>query len=115
MAETRCKFSIGDVVRHRDCYFRGVVRDVDPEFNGSDAWLRMAAEEVLPVRDRPFYHVLAEVYLKPADRLVFCVVYAAERDLLPDTSSQPVGHPDIGILFDGMKDGACIRKSLSEH
>ena len=38
MAENTAKFSIGDVVKHRHFDFRGVIYDVDFEFNNSEEW-----------------------------------------------------------------------------
>ena len=32
------KFAIGAIVRHRIHDFRGVIFDVDPEFDNSDEW-----------------------------------------------------------------------------
>ena len=36
MNEKKAKFSIGDVVKHRHFDFRGVIYDVDFEFNNSE-------------------------------------------------------------------------------
>ena len=36
MADSTAKFSIGDVVRHKHFDFRGVIYDVDFEFNNSE-------------------------------------------------------------------------------
>ena len=38
MATTTAKFSIVDVVRHKHFDFRGVIYDVDFEFNNSEEW-----------------------------------------------------------------------------
>ena len=40
------KFRIGQVVRHRVFDFRGVIFDVDPEFNNTEAWYQAIPEEV---------------------------------------------------------------------
>ena len=54
------KFHIGEVVKHRIYPFRGVVFDVDPEFNNTEEWWESIPEEVRPRKDQPFYHLLAE-------------------------------------------------------
>ena len=54
------KFRIGQVVRHRIYPFRGVIFDVDPTFNNTEEWWNAIPEDVRPVRDQPFYHLLAE-------------------------------------------------------
>ena len=34
----KAKFSIGDIVKHKHFEFRGVIYDVDFEFNNSEEW-----------------------------------------------------------------------------
>ena len=38
MAIQKAKFSIGDIVKHKHFEFRGVIYDVDFEFNNSEEW-----------------------------------------------------------------------------
>ena len=54
------KFQIGQIVRHRIFSFRGVIFDIDPEFNNTEEWWSSIPEEVRPHKDQPFYHLLAE-------------------------------------------------------
>ncbi len=54
------KFQIGQVVRHRLFPFRGVVFDIDPEFNNTEEWYEAIPAEVRPHKDQPFYHLFAE-------------------------------------------------------
>ena len=42
------KFSIGEVVKHRHFDFRGVIYDVDFEFNNSEEWYQSIPKEVRP-------------------------------------------------------------------
>lgn len=51
--ETVAKFGLGQIVRHREAAFRGVVIDVDPVFAGNPA----DTGAISP--DQPFYQVLA--------------------------------------------------------
>lgn len=51
--ETVAKFGLGQIVRHRDAAFRGVVIDIDAAYAG----LPGETGEVAP--DQPFYQVLA--------------------------------------------------------
>ncbi len=55
------RFAIGDVVRHRMFGFRGVVFDIDPVFANSEEWYESIPADLRPVRDQPFYHLLAEM------------------------------------------------------
>ena len=47
------KFSIGEVVKHRHFDFRGVIYDVDFEFNNSEEWYQSIPKEVRPRKINP--------------------------------------------------------------
>lgn len=87
------KFGIGQVVKHRVFPFRGVIFDVDPEFNNTEEWWLSIPEDVRPRKDQPFYHLLAE------NKETTYTAYVSEQNLLPDTSGEPVGHPDVSQMF----------------
>lgn len=86
-------FGIGDVVRHRLLDFRGVIFDVDPEFDNSEEWYQAIPESIRPSKDQPFYHLLAE----NADTTY--VAYVSQQNLVRDDSREPVDHPAIPTLF----------------
>ena len=93
------KFAIGQVVRHRVYAFRGVVFDIDPVFsNSEDGWLAIPAE-IRPVKDQPYYHLLAE------NEETEYIAYVSEQNLLPDTSGEPLRHPQLGDYFIEDEDG----------
>jgi heat shock protein HspQ len=100
------KFSIGDVVRHRYFPFRGVIFDVDAEFNNTDEWYESIPEAMRPPKDQPFYHLLAE-----NDESHY-VAYVSEQNLMADETGEPVDHPQTGELFGGYANG---RYALREH
>lgn len=87
------KFSIGQVVRHRFFPFRGVIFDVDHEFNNTEEWWLSIPEQIRPRKDQPFYHLLAE-----NDDSSY-VAYVSEQNLLVDNSGQPVEHPKVDEFF----------------
>ena len=60
MSSKKAKFSIGDVVKHRHFNFRGVIYDVDFEFNNSEEWYQSIHKYVIPRKYQPLYHLLAE-------------------------------------------------------
>ena len=93
------KFCIGQVVKHRLYPFRGVIFDVDPTFNNTDEWWESIPVDVRPVKDQPFYHLLAE------NSETTYEAYVSEQNLLVDDSGEPIRHPDVGDIFDGLKDG----------
>ncbi|MXU64584.1 heat shock protein HspQ [Oceanomicrobium pacificus] len=99
MLKTRAKFRIGDVVKHRVHPFRGVIFDVDPEFNNTEEWWESIPEEIRPHKDQPFYHLLAE------NETSYYIAYVSEQNLLPDPSGEPVEHPEVEELFGEMAGG----------
>ncbi len=99
MDKITAKFTIGQVVRHRIYPFRGVVFDVDPEFNNTDEWYESIPEKIRPRKDQPFYHLLAE------NEETSYVAYVSEQNLLPDESDEPVRHPDVNEMFGNLHDG----------
>ena len=93
------RFGIGDVVRHRLFDFRGVIFDVDPVFANSDEWYEAIPEDIRPSKDQPFYHLLAE------NAESSYVAYVSQQNLVTDDSDEPVEHPAIATMFDGIEDG----------
>jgi heat shock protein HspQ len=103
------KFAIGQVVRHRIFPFRGVIFDVDPQFNNTDEWYEAIPAEVRPRKDQPFYHLLAE------NAETEYIAYVSEQNLLEDRSGDPVRHPQLREMFDRGSDGTYRPKSQSRH
>ncbi|MCW2309790.1 heat shock protein HspQ [Rhodobium gokarnense] len=88
------KFNIGQVVRHRHYPFRGVIFDVDPTFSNTDEWWEAIPEDVRPEKDQPFYHLLAE------NAETEYIAYVSEQNLVPDTSGEPIRHPQLNEIFE---------------
>ena len=97
MLGNAAKFSIGSIVKHKHFDFRGVIYDVDFEFNNSEEWYQSIPKEVRPRKNQPFYHLLAE------SNDVTYEAYVSEQNLLADDSKQPVRHPLISEIFVGKK------------
>lgn len=93
MQTFRAKYHLGQVVRHRNHPFRGVIFDVDPEFSNTEEWYEAIPEESRPLRDQPYYHLFAE------NETTYYVAYVSEQNLIMDTSGEPVDHPDIPEMF----------------
>jgi heat shock protein HspQ len=85
----KAKFSIGDIVKHKHFEFRGVIYDVDFEFNNSEEWYQSIPKNVRPRKDQPFYHLLAE------NDQSYYIAYVSEQNLVADISGEPVDHPEI--------------------
>ena len=88
------KFQIGQVVKHRLFSFRGVIFDVDPVFANTEEWWLSIPEEIRPKKDQPFYHLFAE------NAESAYIAYVSEQNLLPDTTGEPVHHPQVNEVFE---------------
>ena len=93
MDSKKAKFSIGDVVKHKHFNFRGVIYDVDFEFNNSEEWYQSIPKEVRPRKDQPFYHLLAE------NNEITYEAYVSEQNLIIDNSKEPIRHPLVNEVF----------------
>lgn len=100
MHKTYAKYHLGQVVRHRKHPFRGVIFDVDPQFSNTEEWYQAIPEDSRPLKEQPFYHLLAE------NDQSYYVAYVSEQNLIADYSGEPVEHPDIGDMFDRFEDGS---------
>ena len=105
MAANNAKFSIGTIVKHKHFDFRGVIYDVDFEFNNSEEWYQSIPKDVRPRKDQPFYHLLAE------SNDVTYEAYVSELNLLMDNSKHPVKHPLISEIFVGKKGSNYLKLS----
>tara|TARA_B110000438_G_scaffold6099_1_gene6066 strand:+ start:309 stop:707 length:399 start_codon:yes stop_codon:yes gene_type:complete len=105
MAIQKAKFSIGDIVKHKHFEFRGVIYDVDFEFNNSEEWYQSIPKNVRPRKDQPFYHLLAE-----NDEITY-EAYVSEQNLLMDDSDDAIKHPLIEEIFSGRKGSSYFKPS----
>ena len=97
------------MVRHRLFPFRGVIFDVDPEFNNTEEWYQAIPTEVRPRKDQPFYHLFAE------NAETEYIAYVSEQNLLEDASGDPVRHAQIGDVFDKLPDGRYALRAAARH
>ena len=98
------EFSVGQLIRHVRFGYRGVVFDVDPVFQGSDAWYDQVARS-RPPKDRPWYHVLPD----GAEH----TTYVAERNLSEEPEPRPVSHPLLEELFERFQGGRYLRRAVN--
>lgn len=101
---TTTRFAVGDVIQHRLFDYRGVIVDVDPEFQGSERWYETVAKS-RPPKDKPWYHVLVHEATH--------MTYVAERNLEPDDSGDPVVHPLLRHYFDRVEKGRYLSNERS--
>ena len=93
------KFNLGQVVRHRLFPFRGVIFDIDPEFNNTEEWYQSIPAEARPHKDQPFYHLFAE------NAETEYIAYVSEQNLVSDTSGEPIRHAQVAEIFERDRNG----------
>ncbi len=98
---TRVKFSVGEVIHHRLFDYRGVIVDMDKNFQASEEWYEMVAKS-RPPKNRPWYHVLVH----GSDHST----YVAEQNLESDDSDEPISHPMLDQFFSEFDNGKYLRK-----
>lgn len=102
MSSSKAKFFVGALIHHHLFDYRGVIFDVDPQFQGSAAWYAQMARS-RPPRDEPWYHVLVHDAMH--------TTYVAEQNLDADATGAPIRHPLLEEFFDGFEDGRyCTRR-----
>jgi heat shock protein HspQ len=104
MRSVQAKFSVGQLVHHRLFDYRGVVVDIDPQFQGTEDWYRQVARS-RPPKDAPWYHVLVHEATHQT--------YVAERNLEPDAVSEPIDHPLVPQYFEVFRDGTYLPRQRS--
>ena len=98
------KFAIGEIIHHKKFDYRGVIVDVDPEFNSTEEWYEKVALS-RPPKDKPWYYVLVDGAKHQT--------YVAERHLETDDSGKPIDHPLLSEFFNGMKEGTYVMRHKS--
>lgn len=95
-------FNVGELVHHQLFDYRGVVVDVDSEFNGSEEWYEQVAK-TRPPKDQPWYRVLVD----KSDQQT----YVAERNLDSESDPQPIEHPLVEHFFAEFRQGLYVPRS----
>jgi heat shock protein HspQ len=96
------RFRPGDLVRHRRYGYRGVVVGFDLRCMADEAWYQ--ANQTQPRKDQPWYHVLVHG--------TGSATYAAEENLLPDDSIDPIEHPMLDVFFSAYRGGRYVRNEV---
>ncbi len=96
---TTAQFAIGDLVHHRLFDYRGVIVDVDPNFQSTEEWYEAVAK-TRPPKDKPWYHVLVHESITST--------YVAERNLERNENASPIKHPMLEHFFSRFENGRYI-------
>ena len=105
MSIKKAKYSIGEIVKHKHFDFRGVIYDVDFEYNNTEEWYQLIPKEVRPKKNQPFYHLLAE------NNDVTYEAYVSEQNLVSDDSNEPIKHPLIEEIFTEKRGSGYFKQS----
>ena len=97
---TNAKFSVGDLIHHRLFGYRGVITDVDQNFQLTDDWYEQVAKS-RPPKSEPWYNVLVHGSIHST--------YVAEQNLKADDILEPISHPQLKQFFSKLKTGRYIR------
>ncbi|TXH67641.1 MAG: heat shock protein HspQ [Thiothrix sp.] len=100
----KADFAIGQIIQHRLFNYRGVIFDVDAEFQGSEEWYEKQANTGTPPKNEPWYHVLIDEEGQ--------VAYVAQRNLAADHSKEPIDHPLLTNFFAGYDQGQYQTRQL---
>ena len=97
---SQVKFSVGELIHHRLFDYRGVIIDVDRNFQASEEWYEAVAKS-RPPKNRPWYHVLVHESAHST--------YVAEQNLEADDSLEAIVHPMLENFFSSFENGRYIR------
>lgn len=100
----KAEFSIGQIVHHKLFDYRGVIYDVDPDFQGTEEWYEQVARS-RPPKDKPWYHILVDRQMMQT--------YVAERNLEPDDLDEPIEHPLLDRFFEKSEGGFYVLRKTS--
>ena len=92
----------GRLVRHKRFGYRGVIVDFDLTCCATEIWYQ--GNETQPERTQPWYHVLL-------DKATYDT-YAAQSNLVPDTSIEEISHPLIQYYFTKFYQGTYLRNQV---
>lgn len=99
----RAKYNVGQVVHHKLFDYRGVIFDVDPNFQNTEEWYALMARS-RPAKNQPWYHILVHG--------TDYTTYVAEQNLESDYGDADICHPDLEKYFGKVHDGIYTLKRL---
>jgi len=100
----KAKFSVGQVIKHRLFNYRGVIIDVDPDYQGTEEWYNQVAM-TRPPKNEPWYHVLVHNAVHQT--------YVAERNIETDDSNEYIHHPLVNEYFEVFENGRYLTSRSS--
>lgn len=102
MTISRADFAVGQIVRHELFAYRGVIIDVDPEFQATEQWYELVAKS-RPPKDQPWYHVLVD----GAEHQT----YVAQRNLTIDSDHSPIQNSRVDDILVRTGEGTYVLRA----
>ena len=102
---TPTKFSVGELIHYKLFDYRGVIADVDRNFQTSEEWYQAIAKSRSP-RDKLWYHVR----VRGSDYST----HVAGRKLEADSAVAPVEHPLVEQFIYKFENGKYTRRISSK-
>ena len=96
MSIQSASFNIGQIIYHRNFDYRGVIIDIDYQYEGTDEWYAKHTVN-FSSKQKPWYYIL----INDGDE----IAYVAERNLEADIKQSPIRHPMINMMFSGYSSG----------
>jgi heat shock protein HspQ len=99
------KFSIGEVIYHKLFDYRGVIYDVDANFQGTEEWYQQVARS-RPPKDRPWYKILVDGQIAET--------YVAEKNLktIPNNKNT-IDNPMVEQVFASFHNGSYVLRQTN--
>jgi len=96
MTILKAGFNLGDIIIHREHNFRGVIVDVDADYQGSDDWYDQNTTNE-PSKTAPWYHILVDEE--------GAMAYVSEQNIYSDSSKEAIENPMVDDVFEDYKAG----------
>jgi len=90
MTILKAGFNLGDIIVHTEQNFRGVIVDVDADYQGTDEWYDMNTTNQ-PSKTRPWYHILVDEE--------GAMAYVSEQNIYSDSSKEEIENPMVDDIF----------------
>jgi len=100
MTDIHFKYTLGEIVRHKDLGLRGVIIEMDDKFVGTDEMYN-EMEDTKPEKNQPWYQVIID---GEED-----ISYIPERLLIRDDAPEPIRSSLIPDLFHKFENGKYSR------
>jgi heat shock protein HspQ len=97
------RFVPGQIIRHINLGYRGIIFDVDATYDQSDEWYELMAIS-RPSKQRPWYHILVDGQEH--------TTYVAEENIMACEEESDFEHPQLAEFFHPHHDGGLSSRQI---